>query len=628
MQSGQHWYVDTAVLAAAAIRNGGAPGGPKAARYTQTTNGVPYTFSNYSYNLADGVKSFTMPSGRGITIGQDSLGRPSTLQGVKSGVSTNYVTATSYTAHGAVQQLSLGNSLTETWTHNSRLQPVKLQAGGLMTLDFTYGTGNNNGNPQTQTITRGGLGVWTQGYFYDGVNRLQSASEGGTGTWSQGYGYDARGNRWVDTSATSNLPPLSGETPNAPSSTSSAWFGADNRIAGWAYDEAGNLTGIAGLGRAFTYDAEGRQLTASVNGTTASYTYDGNGRRVTKTVGGVTTVFVYDAGGNLAAEYGGVAPGVSGPIYLTGDHLGSTRLVTNGSGASVKCYDYLPFGEEIPVGVAGRGACYGGASYPGTPDVISGKFTGKERDAETGLDYFGARYFSGAQGRFTSPDPLDWLSWQNGNDEDREKFQQFIGDPQGFNQYSYARNNPLKYVDPTGEDFELAVTFNGDATDEEKARILGAIRQYLVNLKIGNVVVRDAAVKSDDNRTWGQTVKDFFTKDFQSLTVDFTRASYKDATNYIFAGDMAGKGEFGDLRRGDPSQWSNIIAWRALHETIAHKLSVGSDFDQAGGLRPDQFNTLVGGAYGIGRPGIPGLNPYDTRKVQNELRPRIRSYGR
>jgi RHS repeat-associated protein len=66
------------------------------------------------------------------------------------------------------------------------------------------------------------------------------------------------------------------------------------------------------------------------------------------------------------------------------------------------------------------------------------KFTGKERDSETGLDFFGARYFSGAQGRFSGPDePL--------ND-------QFPNDPQSWNLYSYVRNNPLKYTDPTGED--------------------------------------------------------------------------------------------------------------------------------------------------------------------------------
>ena len=65
-------------------------------------------------------------------------------------------------------------------------------------------------------------------------------------------------------------------------------------------------------------------------------------------------------------------------------------------------------------------------------------FTGKERDAETGLDYFGARYFSGAMGRFTSPDaPL--------LDQNPE-------DPQSWNLYSYVRNNPLIFTDPTGND--------------------------------------------------------------------------------------------------------------------------------------------------------------------------------
>jgi RHS repeat-associated protein len=65
-------------------------------------------------------------------------------------------------------------------------------------------------------------------------------------------------------------------------------------------------------------------------------------------------------------------------------------------------------------------------------------FTGKERDAETGLDYFGARYFSGAQGRFTSPDePL---------------IDQDPADPQSWNLYSYVRNNPLANIDLTGND--------------------------------------------------------------------------------------------------------------------------------------------------------------------------------
>jgi RHS repeat-associated protein len=64
------------------------------------------------------------------------------------------------------------------------------------------------------------------------------------------------------------------------------------------------------------------------------------------------------------------------------------------------------------------------------------RFTGKERDAETGLDYFGARYFSGAQGRFTSPDPLMASAK--------------VSNPQSWNRYSYTFNNPLRFTDPTG----------------------------------------------------------------------------------------------------------------------------------------------------------------------------------
>jgi RHS repeat-associated protein len=75
-------------------------------------------------------------------------------------------------------------------------------------------------------------------------------------------------------------------------------------------------------------------------------------------------------------------------------------------------------------------------------DSTRQKFTGKERDNETGLDYFEARYFSSAQGRFTSADPL--------------YFQVMMAiDPQRFNLYSYARNNPLKFIDPSGEKLYL-----------------------------------------------------------------------------------------------------------------------------------------------------------------------------
>jgi RHS repeat-associated protein len=113
---------------------------------------------------------------------------------------------------------------------------------------------------------------------------------------------------------------------------------------------------------------------------------------------------------------------MSGTQWLTTDHLGSTRLVTDQSGNVAKTFDYLPFGEEI-----------GGTSSTGPTQ----RFTGQERDTESGLDNFKARYVSAPQGRFQSPDPLGMFVADPSN-------------PQSWNLYAYVMNNPLKYKDPTG----------------------------------------------------------------------------------------------------------------------------------------------------------------------------------
>ena len=115
------------------------------------------------------------------------------------------------------------------------------------------------------------------------------------------------------------------------------------------------------------------------------------------------TTYVYDAFGNLAAEYNGASASCGTPTcYITWDHLGSTRLVTDANGAAQMRYDYLPFGQEIPAGVDGRASGSGG--YLGSPDFLNPKFTGQIRDEETGLDFFNVRHMSGSQGRFQSPD--------------------------------------------------------------------------------------------------------------------------------------------------------------------------------------------------------------------------------
>ena len=75
------------------------------------------------------------------------------------------------------------------------------------------------------------------------------------------------------------------------------------------------------------------------------------------------------------------------------------------------------------------------------------KFTGQEYDVDTGLSYMNARYYDGAIARFISQDPLEIVGFQT---TDQQKFVSVISNPQNWNTYSYALNNPLMAVDPSG----------------------------------------------------------------------------------------------------------------------------------------------------------------------------------
>ncbi|MDZ7639829.1 MAG: RHS repeat-associated core domain-containing protein [Bryobacterales bacterium] len=174
-----------------------------------------------------------------------------------------------------------------------------------------------------------------------------------------------------------------------------------------------------------------------------------------KTTGASSTWFIYDASGQLAAEYTTAGPSGSGAThYLTTDHLGSTRLVTDASKNVISRHDYLPFGYEIYTGITSRTTAQGYSPNPSTLATPTQRFTGKERDAETGLDYFGARYLSGAMGRFTSPD--EWAGGIvdpfTGGQVGRPRALPYadITDPQTINKYAYVRNSPLRYTDPDG----------------------------------------------------------------------------------------------------------------------------------------------------------------------------------
>ena len=136
--------------------------------------------------------------------------------------------------------------------------------------------------------------------------------------------------------------------------------------------------------------------------------------------------------GLLSAALGALLPAAAAGQVVQYYHLdapGNVRAVTDAAGQVVERHDYLPFGEEwCPAGDCGS-----------VPHGQPRRFAGKERDSETGFDYFGARYYRSGIGRFTTTDPF---YDRNAN----------LADPQRWNRYAYAKNNPLRFVDPNGED--------------------------------------------------------------------------------------------------------------------------------------------------------------------------------
>jgi len=116
--------------------------------------------------------------------------------------------------------------------------------------------------------------------------------------------------------------------------------------------------------------------------------------------------------------------------YYIKDHLGSVRQTLDTLGNIIVAQDYFPYGEVIP----------GRRYILGTPQEKY-KFTGKERDVETNLDYFGARFYNSKIGRWLSVDPI------------AEKYP-------GWNPFNYCFDNPLRLVDPNGKGpFDLTFPF-------------------------------------------------------------------------------------------------------------------------------------------------------------------------
>jgi RHS repeat-associated protein len=209
--------------------------------------------------------------------------------------------------------------------------------------------------------------------------------------------------------------------------------------------------------------------------------------------GGSTDPRVKDVAGNsLAADvmwtFTTAQNGSGGIKWLVTDHLGSTRMVIDETGSleAIERHDFDPFGVELIAGVGIRSENNGYSR-----DSVRQKFGSKEHDNETKLDFFGARYFSSVQGRFTSPDeftggPTELFAEVAAHNP---TFYADTFDPQSLNKYTYCLNNPLKFVDPDGHQATMSdvLKFWGvlgacQACQNEVAK--GALKE-LDNFRIG-----------------------------------------------------------------------------------------------------------------------------------------------
>ncbi len=402
----------------------------------RTTNSVTKT-TGYVYNDDGSLKKLTYGgSGRGINYTVSGAGRATVVQQDVGQGGFYYVASSpqaTYAPQGGLQSALFGavgsfTGVTETIGYNNRLQPTSLYAnstGGTainLTYNYADANGHNNGNVMgiTNNLVPDGSRSFT--FTYDQLNRIKTAAtSAGTAT----YNIDIWGNLYSIS--------LTGNTPwqNALNVSIDP---ATNRITGDAYDTAGNMTGDGLYG--YTYNAENQQTLAAG----VTYKYDGDGKRVQKVNG---TLYWYDVGGNVLTEtnssggllkdyiyFGGKRIAYvynSSAYFYWGDHLGNSRVVTNSIGGTCYNADFGPYGKE--------------QTYTTTCSQ-NYKFTGKERDTETGNDYFGARFYENNLGRFMSVDP--------------KAASGHTVDPQTWNRYAYARNNPLMFVDPDGRDYRLS----------------------------------------------------------------------------------------------------------------------------------------------------------------------------
>jgi RHS repeat-associated protein len=401
---------------------------------------VNYTFSTANrpvtaVDSASGTLGQTATS-NGITYATS----PATLlSGCLSG-------AVCYTPQGSVYSMSIGQTSSFTGlnvnaTFNNRLQPLEIKASSTAgsALDITYnfndtidfpGTTDHNAG-HVYGITNNLNSSRSQAFSYDQLNRIISAGTTvttGTYCWGYQYSYDAWGNLLAQAGWTPTYTGCSETVMSAVTANNA------NQITGLSYDPSGNTVGDGN----YSYTWNGESEMTSAAGVT--YSYDGDGRRASKSNG---KLYWYGSGGEILAEttasgattaeyvfFGGkrvaMLPAGSTAQYYVEDFLGSSRVMRTNTGTVCYDADFTPYGGE--------------RAYTNTC-ANAYKFEGKERDAETQNDDFGARYYTWRFGRWLSS---DWsavpvaVPYAN------------LTNPQTLNLYAMVADDPETFADLDG----------------------------------------------------------------------------------------------------------------------------------------------------------------------------------
>lgn len=379
---------------------------------------------HYTYDLAGDL--LTSTDGAGV-VSTYTVSPAGELLSLTSSISesTDPAALVSNVQNGPFGPVSynLGNGLS--WAHSydalGRLSGGTVSSAGTLVYDFANSW---SGKRLTSSVDS----VLSQGstYGYDEFNRLTTRTvSSGTGP-NYAWTYDRYGNRLSQT--------MTGGTGSGTTSSLSI-NPANNRVTGYTYDAAGNMANDGF--HSYTFDADGNILTVD-GGATASYVYNALNQRVRSVVGGTATEYVFNAAGQRVSEWNGTTLAqIKGKYYLGGtpvayyssgathfehqDWLGTERMRTSYTGSVEGSYDSQPWGD--------------GASTNGA-DTDANHYATLDHDTESGTEHAQLRQYSNVLGRWLSPDPYSG-SYKMRN-------------PQSFNRYVYANNNPLGAIDPSG----------------------------------------------------------------------------------------------------------------------------------------------------------------------------------